>query len=266
MRKIGSFLLIIMIIVLILINYKASFQMKKELLISQKTQYSIIQRDIFNMNIDLFINQNHIISNKEAIDTIYISDFTKQKKLIVSSYDITKIGSSKFLKDHFIKYQYSLYFNELHNDFYIEEAYLTINLKNDETFSFLIGSVSFLSMSADEKESHIIITELFGDNSIENPQTLSSVTLSIKPKVGVTIKKIKFNQKDILNYDDFIENTQTYQINLSKNDYVYQSSSIVIEYEYLYNNYQTSIENFLFFDFSPEKDMLGKVNLIYELG
>jgi hypothetical protein len=265
MKKILTPVIILLIVLMLLINYKATIKPNQSLAISQKTRYSVMQNETFTLEVDLYFNQENLLMNKEAIEYLYIADQNQTKKIVTSTFEISFLAKRNFIGQSFKKYRFSLSFKDLSNDFHINESYLTIVLKNDEVYHFYIGQVSFLSNQRNENESHLYVKDLYGLNDDSNEQSLSEVVITIDPKEAITIKKITLNHFDWIEPNEVITTEKTYHIRVNPSDLIYQRSAIRIEYVHQGNTYSSSIDGFLFFDFKAKSETLGEVNTIYEL-
>ncbi|HBT59393.1 MAG TPA: hypothetical protein DEA45_01055 [Acholeplasmataceae bacterium] len=265
MKKILSPLIIIFIVLMLLINYKATIKPNQSLAISQKTRYSVMQDEVFTLEVDLFFNKENLLINKEAVAYLYIADQNQTKKIVANTFEITYLAKRNFIGQSFEKHRFSLSFKDLSSDFHINESYLTIVLKNDEVYHFYIGEVSFLSNQRNENESHLYVKDLYGLSDDLNEQSLSEVVITIDPKETITIKRITMNHYDWIDPNEVITTERTFTIKIQLSDLIYQRSAIRIEYVHQGNTYSSSIDGFLFFDFKAKSETLGEVNTIYEL-
>ena len=188
---------------MIFVNYKANIISHTKLLMTQNTFYAVAQNDEqFSLNIEMFLNQKNILTDKKAIAYMYVSDIDNQKKIEANQFEINYLTNKTILGQKYQKYSYNLIFKSLKGDFYIEKAYLTIVLKNDEVKQFKIGKVSALYMFNDEAESHLLVNTLFGTKKEHSFGCLDTVTVLIKPKVNVKILRIKLNYQDIYDINE----------------------------------------------------------------
>ena len=138
MKKVFIPLVILLLSGLIVLNYLAYKSPKVKKMVSQRTIY---QTSNDKLDIAIYSNYKGPYQTIDAIESVYL--FEEAKRLEVVLLEINKSYDYKYLKETFHKYIYTLSLPILENHYYMEEAYLEINLKNGESETFLLGSFDY---------------------------------------------------------------------------------------------------------------------------
>ncbi len=168
MKKVLFPLLIVLLSGLIYLNYLAYNSPKEDKIISQATTYSLTELD--QLNLKLYANRKTAFQEKEAINNLFLHNVEQTKKLTVEIVEIKKLQNYSYLSDKYTCYSYLLELPSLDTHFFINEAYLTIRLKNGHECSLFIGSFDYY-----RKSSNLDLVELYGTRHPDFP-ALDSVS------------------------------------------------------------------------------------------
>ena len=124
MKKLFIPLIILLISGLIVLNYLAYKSPKIKKMVSQRTIY---QTSNDKLNIALYSNYQGPYQTLTAIESVYLIEDSKRLEVMLT--EINKSYDYKYLKETFYKYVYTLTLPILENHYYMNEAYVEINLK-----------------------------------------------------------------------------------------------------------------------------------------
>ena len=107
--------------------------------------------DVFQgLDVALYLsNDDHLLSDIEAYQMVYLKNEDESKKFQVSLTAISIDGEETYLNEVFTRYMLEFSLPVLNDDYWIDDCYLDISLKNDLHYVFDIGSFSYLSVEDD---------------------------------------------------------------------------------------------------------------------
>ncbi|MGI6359873.1 MAG: hypothetical protein ACOX02_02365 [Acholeplasmatales bacterium] len=237
MKKLFIPLIILLLSGLIVLNYLAYKSPKIKKMISQRTIY---QTSDDKLNIALYSNYKGPYQTLEAIESVYL--FEEGKRLEVILLEINKSYNYKYLKETFHKYVYTLTLPVLENHYYMNEAYLEINLKNGESETFLLGSFDYYY----QENHNLDLVELHA-TKYDDAYQIKDISIKFNLDREIFIKKIKLSNEIVVNVAETIKD-DVLVVSVPKLMKIVDALSLVIFYEVDGNEYMEVLPYYLFFD------------------
>lgn len=237
MKKLFIPLIILLLSGLIVLNYLAYKSPKIKKMISQRTIY---QTSDDKLNIALYSNYKGPYQTLEAIESVYL--FEKGKRLEVILLEINKSYDYKYLKETFHKYIYTLTLPVLENHYYMNEAYLEINLKNGESETFLLGSFDYYY----QENHNLDLVELHA-TKYDDAYQIKDISIKFNLDKEIFVNKIKLSNEIVVNVAETIKD-DVLVVSVPKLMKIVDALSLVIFYEVDGNEYMEVLPYYLFFD------------------
>ena len=243
MKKVGVFLVITLIIGIIYVNIRAIEEPRSKKMLVQQTLYAITTEDS-QIQVPLYINQKTVLTEKDAIESIYIHSQDESLKLKVSAFNIQLGGKKAYLNESYQTYFYQLTLPKLEMDLYMKAAQMTITLKNEDRYTVSIGRLSIFHVVQDQ---NIDILSQFGSNETIDYR-LSSVTLDIQTIEPITIKAIFYTVNQFIEVNQTITNRQEVTLMIPNDVFLYKETALKIQYEMDGITYEKTFNVFRYFD------------------
>lgn len=237
MKKVFIPLVILLLSGLIVLNYLAYKSPKVKKMVSQRTIY---QTSNDKLDIAIYSNYKGPYQTIDAIESVYL--FEEAKRLEVVLLEINKSYDYKYLKETFHKYIYTLSLPILENHYYMEEAYLEINLKNGESETFLLGSFDYYY----KEGNNLDLIELHA-TKYDDAYQIKDISVKFNLDKEIFIDKIKLSNEISINVGKFIKD-DVLVINVPRLMKIVDALSLVIHYEVDGNEYVEVLPHYLFFD------------------
>lgn len=233
-------ILFIVAFILLLLNNKKKIIPK---IITVNSVNSFLYNEEQMIELSLFINDvDFPMGDINTFKSFKVSNHDDSKSLKLDLKEITYSHNELLFNDNYYKYYLKFIFPNLENNFYIEEAYLSISLLNNEKFTFKIGEFNliYVNDSTDMKWNYL---EGIIDENIQ--YNLNSIRLDIELDKE-EIKRIytkpneeleyKSNENMIIIYlnDKFKVNSYIpLIIETTTNTYVFNNFHYITEYDLL---------------------------------
>jgi len=198
MKKIYPYLIIpifIILLTIILMDRKEQPNNKVITVLSNNTNLYHKENKIEFL---FYINNNkHPLTNKDSYRDIIIKDIDENKALNLKLLDISYSHKEIYLKENY--YAFNLIFDSVNltNNYLINEAYLSINLINDENYLFKVGkfNITYLNDGIELPWSNL-------DSSKESEEDLSISNIIIELNENISnILNVYTNINESLKYD-----------------------------------------------------------------
>lgn len=237
MKKIFIPLIILLLSGLLVLNYLAYKSPKIKKMVSQRTIY---QTNNDKLKIALYSNYKGPYQTFEAIESVYL--FEEGKRLEVVLTEINKSYDYQYLKETFHKYVYTLTLPVLENHYYMNEAYLEINLKNGESEIFLLGSFDYYY----QENSKLDLTELHA-TKYDDAYQIKDISIKFNLDKEIFISEVKLSNEVTINVAKTIKD-DVLVVNVPKLMKIVDALSLVIFYQVDDNEYIEVLPHYLFFD------------------
>lgn len=256
-KKIFLPFIILLICFLLVINYLSYKSPTETKLITQQKAYSLSGDT--NLKILMYTNRKTAYQEKEAFDVVFLCDFDETKKLNLKLLNISKSSKYEYLKEKYQEYQYTFKLPILNADFFIEEAYLYIRLKNGNEQKFKVGSFDYYYI-----EELLNITELFGKRYADFP-TLESVSIRFSLTEDIYINNIILTKNLFTYVGKTVTDNELITINFDKLDKITDELTIKIDYHINGEQYESITPYFIFYETFENPLIYGVLNNVYLL-
>ncbi|MDR2828796.1 MAG: hypothetical protein LBV51_05195 [Acholeplasmatales bacterium] len=244
-------LLIICFVVLVVVSLGVIIlvsQLKKdEKILSVSSYYTYVYTEGKKINVPLYLSTaKHPLYSKDSYQSVYFVNENENKKISVELDSVDSPSYETYKNENYNKLILSIRMPNIDNNYFIENCYLKITLKNDKEYKFLIGSLDLLYYNNVGVEDCIKIKELYGEK-------LEGNYLSRLGKIVVNIEFLKLTNITNVKIGTNIQNTYAttdnkLTINIKIDDYLLNNAPIIIEY--LENDVVLTqvVDNFVYFD------------------
>lgn len=256
-KKIFLPIIIFLISVLIVINFLAYKSPQESKIISQQQAYSLTEDSDFN--ILLYANRKTAYQEKEAILDIYLSNLDETKKLALELKSIKTTNEYKYLEEKYKQYLYSFILPEIKADYYIEDAYLFIRLKNGHEKTLKIGSFDYYL-----KEQNLNLTELSGRRYDDFP-TLSTINLKFSLEEDIFIDHLYLSKNLFVYVGKTIKDNELLTVSIPKQDKITNHLAIKLTYQVQGEPYTEILPYYLFYETNENPLEYGFLNNVYLL-
>ncbi|MDY0209960.1 MAG: hypothetical protein RBQ91_00955 [Acholeplasma sp.] len=196
MKKIGISMMIILVFIILFINLKALEEPTSKKMVIPQTLYSQTTEEK-SLEVRVFLNKSHVITDPNAIHSIYLANEENTNRIKIETFNITKGTEKRYLKERYIAYIYELELPLLQMDLKMNHCIMEITLKNDDLHKISIGSLSILSY---ETTDSINITNQFGKIG-DNPYALEQITLDYYSETPVRVTEVFYKTDQFVKVD-----------------------------------------------------------------
>lgn len=168
-------------------------------LLTISTTYTYVYDENQTMEVPVFINhKKHPLNEMSSYQVLYLSDLDDQKRLEMNLLSIKKAHFESFLGETYQLITLILDLPYIDGSFEIKDAYLHINLVNQDTYAFLIGDV-FINFQTSDQDS-LVWESLYGLKA-ENKflSRLSEIHIPYQ-SLDKDISSISIGSDDMLSY------------------------------------------------------------------
>lgn len=215
MKKYVSYVIITVLCIaaIIMIYFNQETMSNKAITISQ---YYSVMEEFSHIDVPIYvINDDHLLTKKDAYASLYLKNSDASKKIQVTLKQITLDGMDTYLHDEYSKFMLEIDLPALYEDFYIEDCYLDITFINGTHLEFEIGMFSYLHIEDDVDD--LFWTSLEAVKNVDcNIARMGKIKMTYEP-MNKTIRDVSigFNQpisftvKDeelmmTIAYDDYV--------------------------------------------------------------
>lgn len=263
MKKIYYLGLMILVLVLgTIIIFKISQDDKNLIFTTFKKSYNYVSEVTEEEEIIIAIDfnkKNSFITQKEAIDSCYISDKNEDNKRQLILNSIKFYQQIKIKDESYYEYKYSFRFNieaSSNEDFIIENAYLIINITDGAPIKLNIGDFNYYKVNKIQNDECLRISKIKAIvNTINERKRVVALNIKIENKTNqeLIIKEFK-----IFNHNINIDSTKILSIEQEIN-HNSNIKEIISDYNYL-----NSCNNILDIIITPNENLDLLIPLVYK--
>ena len=208
-------------------------------LLSIDTEYSFLMEDDRQGSFLLFINsEKHELTAIENYARILLKDHANDSLIELSLFQVSLGDQEIYMKESFYRLSIAFLVPTLQQDWIFDDAYLTIELKDQREYEFRLGRVSFYQESHDE-----VKLSWTGLSGIKKANDLRSRLYRITIDYEGELPFIEMIDVGTCAAVTFYHEHQKLFIDLETSDYLLYDVPIVITYQ---DGSRQTISNFLY--------------------
>jgi len=224
-----------------------SLQNNKETIISYTNYNSFVYTDTKTINLGLYTNkEDSKFMDTTSYNNVSISDNNQYNLVSLDLLSISKSNTENYNNQLYYKFILILDMPEFETNFHISNAYINIELKNFESYTFYIGTFDLLYYDFVGVENYLSINSIFArKNANTYLSRIYQIELDITLKDNVNFLSFSLGSFNNITYS---YNNNLLVLTINKEDMAMSNVPIIINMQLQTQNVYQVIDNFTYFD------------------